>query len=97
MAKRIKNVSNRAFYQVGPVWQDATFDDKKQTQVVKVKLYSPAYFALTRRNAQLAKWASVGDNVLIAANATQAVQFSADGKENLTDKEVDALAGPAQK
>jgi Ca-activated chloride channel family protein len=97
LAKRIKNASNRAFYQVGPVWQDATYDAKKQKELVKVKLYSPAYFALTRRNAQLAKWAAVGENVIIAANATQAIQFSNEGKENLTEKEIDQLAGPAKK
>ncbi|MBC7808672.1 MAG: hypothetical protein H7145_21265, partial [Akkermansiaceae bacterium] len=79
--------------QRGNQWTDATYDVKKQKQIVKVKLYSPAYFALTRRNADFAKWASLGDDVVITANATQAVQFAVDGKETLTDAEVKALAG----
>ncbi|HVK06819.1 MAG TPA: hypothetical protein VM490_25360, partial [Armatimonadaceae bacterium] len=93
LSKRIQNVASRTFYQVGPVWRDATFDEKKQKEVVKVKLYSPAYFALTRRNAAFAKWAALGDQVLITANASQAVQFGSEGRESLTEKELDALAG----
>jgi Ca-activated chloride channel family protein len=93
LAKRIQNVASRTFYQVGPVWTDANFDKAKQKEIVKVKLYSSAYFALTRRNADLAKWAALGDQVLIAANAKQALEFGTEGKETLTDAEVTALAG----
>jgi len=92
-ARRIQNVALRTFYQVGPVWTDATYDAKKQKEVVKIKLYSTAYFALTRRNADFARWAALGSQVLIAANATQAVQFGEDGKESLSDAEIQALAG----
>ncbi|MBC7808481.1 MAG: VWA domain-containing protein, partial [Akkermansiaceae bacterium] len=93
LAKRVQNVNQRTFVQRGNQWTDATYDVKKQKQIVKVKLYSPAYFALTRRNADFAKWASLGNDVVITANATQAVQFAVDGKETLTDAEVKALAG----
>lgn len=93
LAKRVQNVNQRTFIQNGAQWTDATYDAKKQKQIVKVKLYSPAYFALTRRNADFAKWAALGSDVVITANATQAVQFAADGKESLTDAEVKALAG----
>lgn len=93
LARRVQNVAARTFFQVGANWTDATYDAKKQTQVVKVKLYSPAYFALTRRNADLAKWAALGPQVLVRANATQAIQFGDDGKEALTEAEVKALAG----
>ncbi|MES2461119.1 MAG: VIT and VWA domain-containing protein, partial [Armatimonadota bacterium] len=92
-AQRIQNVASRTFYQVGPVWTDANFDKAKQKEIVRVKLYSDAYFALTRRNADLAKWAALGDQVLIAANAKQALQFGLEGKESLTESEVIALAG----
>lgn len=93
LAQRVQNVARRTFFQVGPIWTDATFDAKKQKEIVTVKLYSPAYFALTRRNADLAKWAALGPQVLVAANATQAIQFGETGKETLTDAEVLALAG----
>jgi Ca-activated chloride channel family protein len=93
VAKRIQNVASRTFYQVGPLWTDANFDKARQKEIVKVKLYSDAYFALTRRNTDLAKWAALGDQVLIAANAKQAVQFGSEGKETLTEAEVISLAG----
>ena len=44
-----------------------------------------------RRSGDWAKWAAVGENVVVVANAKQAIQFSEDGKEKLTDKELDAL------
>jgi Ca-activated chloride channel family protein len=93
LARQIQNVASRTFYNRANIWTDAGFDAAKQKQVVKVKAFSPAYFALTRRNADLAKWAAVGDQVLIAVNATQAVQFGPEGKETLTEAEVKALAG----
>jgi Ca-activated chloride channel family protein len=93
VAKRIQNVAQRTFYQQGKQWTDATYDPKKQKEVVKIKLYSPAYFALTRRNADFAKWASLGNTVLITANGKQAVLFSDMGKENLSEAELKALAG----
>jgi hypothetical protein len=39
------------------------------------------------------KWAALGDEVLVAANATQAVRFGPTGKETLTEAELKALAG----
>ncbi|MDX1932390.1 MAG: VIT domain-containing protein [Capsulimonadales bacterium] len=95
MAERIRNAGSRAFYRTGngDVWQDATYDAKKQKEIVRIKVYSPAYFALIRRNRDIARWASVGETVLFVANATQAVRFGTDGKETLTAAEVTALAG----
>lgn len=92
-AKQLQNVSQRTFVQNGKQWQDVTYDAKKQKELVKIKLYSPAYFDLTRRNASFAKWAALGNNVLIVANTTQAIQFGEEGKEKLTDAELNALAG----
>ncbi len=93
LAKRVQNIAQRTFVQNGSQWTDATYDAKKQKEIVKVKQYSPAYFALTRRNADFAKWAALGGNVLIAANRAQAVQFGDTGVETLSDAQVTALAG----
>ena len=93
MLRQVQNVNSRAFYQNAGHWQDATYDPKKQKEIVKIKLYSDAYFALTRRNADFARWAALGENVLVAANSTQAVQFGNEGKEKLTDSEIRQLAG----
>ena len=92
IAQKLQTVGTRSFYLVNAVWTDATYDAAKQKEIIKIKAFSPAYFALTRRSADWAKWASVGDNVLIAANKTQAVQMGATGKETLTSTEIDALA-----
>jgi hypothetical protein len=93
LARRIQNVAGRTFYQVGSVWTDATYDAKKQNEIVKVKLYSPAYFALVRRNGDLARWAALGPQVLVRVSATQAVQFGDAGKETLTEAEITQWAG----
>lgn len=93
LARQVQTVNSRAFYQNAGTWQDATYDPKKQKEIVKIKAFSPAYFALTRRNADFARWAALGENVLVAANSTQAVQFGPDGKEKLTDAELRQLAG----
>jgi hypothetical protein len=90
-ARRVQRVASRTFYQNGTRWEDATFDAKKQKEIVKIKAFSPAYFALMKRNSSFAKWAALGEDVLITANATQAIQFGKDGKEELTQKELDDL------
>jgi Ca-activated chloride channel homolog len=91
--QRIQYVGSRAFYQRGKSWEDGTFDSKKQTEVVKIKLYSDAYFALVRRSGDWAKWAAVGEEVIVVANKKQAIQFGEEGKEKLTDKELTELLG----
>jgi Ca-activated chloride channel family protein len=93
-ARRLRYVARRTFVQQGTIWQDTRYDAAKQTQRVRVQLYSPAYFALVRRNPDIARWAALGQSVLIAANATQALEFGSDGQETLTDAEVSALASP---
>ncbi len=89
-AQRLRRVSGRTFWQNGTLWQDATYDPKKQTELIKIKPFSDAYFALTRRSKPFAQWAALGQ-ALIAVNAKQAVALSDDGKETLTDREADAL------
>lgn len=92
-AQQIQYANNRAFYQRGSQWEDSKYDPKKQTELVKIKLYSDAYFALVRRSSAWAKWASVGENVIVTANAKQAILFSNEGKEKLTDAELTQLVG----
>ncbi|MBB6048660.1 VIT and vWA domain-containing protein [Armatimonas rosea] len=92
-ARRIQYAGNRAFYQRGASWEDATYDPKKQTEVVKIKLFSDAYFAVLKRGGEWAKWAAVGESVLVVANNKQAIQFGEQGKERLTEKELTELLG----
>jgi Ca-activated chloride channel homolog len=89
-AQRLRRVAGRTFWQNGPLWQDAGYDPKKQTELVKIKPFSEAYFALTRRSKPFAQWAAVGQAIIVV-NAKQAVALSDDGKETLTDREADAL------
>ena len=91
ITRKLQTVGTRSFYLVNAVWTDATYNATQQKEIVKIKAFSPAYFALTRRSSDWAKWASVGDAVLISANQTQAVQFGDTGKETLTDAELNAL------
>ena len=93
-SQRIQRVKSRTFYSNGKQWQDAGYDAKKQKEIVKIKLYSDAYFSLTRRKPDMARWAALGEDVLIVANAKQAIQFGTEGKEELTEKEIKALLTP---
>lgn len=89
-SRQLRRVAGRTFWQNGAQWQDANYDPKKQTEQVRVKPFSDAYFALTRRSKAFAQWAALGEAV-IAVNARQAVVLADDGKDSLSDKEADAL------
>lgn len=88
--QRLRRVAGRTFWQNGAQWQDANYDPKKQTEQVKIKPFSDAYFALTRRSKPFAQWAAVGQAIIVM-NAKQAVVLTDDGKEKLSDDEADAL------
>lgn len=89
-AQRLRRIAGRTFYQNGANWEDARFDAKKQTELVKVKPFSDAYFALARRSKPFAQWAALGQVTLVLTDK-RALQLMDDGKETLTDKEADDL------
>lgn len=88
----VQAVNDRTFYlQANNVWQDNTFDPKKQN-VTKIQAFSEAHFALLKAVPALAAYSSVGEEVIIRIGAN-AVQIGKEGKETLTAAELKALAG----
>ena len=92
-AQRIQRIARRTFYQRGEIWEDAGYDPKKQTEAIRIKPFSDAYFALARRSQPFAQWAALG-SVTLAIGASRALTLAVDGRETLTEKETeDLLAG----
>lgn len=86
----VQAVNDRTFYlQANNVWQDHSFDPKKQT-VTKIQAFSEAHFALLKAVPALAAYSSVGDEVLVRVG-NNAVQIGKEGKETLTPAELKAL------
>ena len=88
----VQAVNDRTFYlQANNVWQDRSFDAKKQT-VTKIQAFSEAHFALLKAVPTLAAYSSVGDEVIVRVGGN-AVQIGKEGKETLTAAEIKNLAG----
>jgi Ca-activated chloride channel family protein len=86
----VQAVNDRTFYlQSNNVWQDHSFDPKKQS-VTRIQAFSEAHFALLKAVPALAAYSSVGDEVIIRVGSN-AVQIGKDGKAKLTDAELKAL------
>ena len=60
----VKSVEGKTFLLKNGVWTDTLFDAKKNLKSENVKFASPRYFELAR-NAQFAKWLSVGQRVIV--------------------------------
>ncbi|HZO89126.1 MAG TPA: VIT domain-containing protein [Chthonomonadaceae bacterium] len=89
-AVTVQAVADKTFYrQANNVWQDNAYDAKKQ-QLVKIRAFSDAHFALLRAVPQLASYSSVGDEVIVRLGRN-AVQIGSTGKEKLTSAELKDL------
>ena len=94
-SQRLRRIARRTFYQKDALWQDASYDPKKQTELIKIKPFSDAYFALARRSKPFAQWAALG-NVTLSVSATRGLQLTDESgsRETLSEKEAsDLLAG----
>lgn len=88
----VQAVKDRTFYlQANKVWQDHSYDAKKQT-LTKIQAFSAAHFALLKAEPSLAAYSSVGDEVIIRIGGN-AVQIGQEGKETLTATELKTLTG----
>lgn len=85
---RVQSVAGRAFYRRGAIW----FDDKYRSgeKVVQVRALSDAHFQLLHALPALNKYAAVGDEVILDLGKV-AVQIGAQGKEKLTDSDLQEL------
>ncbi len=87
---RVQNVAGRTFYKRGNVWFDNGYPSGRK--VFLVKNLSDAHFQLIHALPSLAKYAAVGDEVVIDLGKT-AVQLGNQGKEKLTEAELREITG----
>ncbi|HEY2895866.1 MAG TPA: VIT domain-containing protein [Gemmatimonadaceae bacterium] len=84
----LKRAGNRIFAHRNDRWTDISF--KPDTKIVKIKPFSPAYFAVLDAIPDLRAAFAVGDKVLVSGKRV-AIEVSADGAESLGDAELRSL------
>ncbi|MCS7187651.1 MAG: VWA domain-containing protein, partial [Armatimonadota bacterium] len=83
-------VADRTFAQKGKQWIDLRFDPQKH-QVIKIQQFSKAVLQLVQIRPDLAKFVSLGEEVVIVADEKLAVQIGAEGKTELSGEDVKLL------
>ena len=85
-----RNVYGRNCVEVGGVWIDEGFDPK--APVLTVKAQSDAYFKLLERDKKLKEVFQLGNHLVwVAPSGTALVIDTNDGKDKLSDEEIDKL------
>jgi Ca-activated chloride channel family protein len=85
-----RNVNGRSCMEIGGVWIDEKFDAKMPTVVVKAQ--SDAYFRILERHAKVRDVFKLGNHIVwVAPNGAALVIDTNDGKEKLSDEEIDKL------
>jgi Ca-activated chloride channel family protein len=85
-----RNIGGRNCTEIGGVWIDEGFTDK--TPVVTVKAQSDAYFRILERHAQVKDVFQLGNHLVwLTPSGTALVIDMSDGKDKLTDEEIDRL------
>jgi Ca-activated chloride channel family protein len=85
----VQRIDGRTFYLYLGFWVDQDFTEK--LPLVKVKYLSDAYFKLLEKLPALKNAFALGERVIVVVNGT-AIAVQAEGKEPLTDEELNALA-----
>jgi Ca-activated chloride channel family protein len=86
----LRSVGNRNCLELGGVWIDEGFNDK--TKLVTVKAMSDAYFKMLERQPILKEVFKLGNHLVwITPSGTALVIDTTDGKEQLSDEEIDRL------
>jgi Ca-activated chloride channel family protein len=81
----IMNVENKTFFNKNGLWVDSEYEGKMET--IKIEKFSSAYFKLLTKNPKIAKYLSLGDNVIVVLNHT-AIEIGEKGKTDLSDLEL---------
>jgi Ca-activated chloride channel family protein len=89
-ATALRRVASRNCMELGGVWIDEGFNEKTPTLAIKAQ--SPAYFRILERQPQMKEVFQLGNHVLwITPNGTGLVIDTTDGKDRVSDREIDAL------
>lgn len=84
----VQNVARRTFYQRGQFWEDTGVGENQS--FTRVKQFSDAHFALLKRYPKLAQYSQLG-NVRVTLENHNGIEIGPEGKDQLTDAEIDAL------
>jgi Ca-activated chloride channel family protein len=85
-----KRVGNRQLIEIGGVWIDDGFTDKMPTLIVKA--LSDGYFKLLERQPQVKDVLRLGNHLVwVTPSGTALIIDTNDGKDQLTDDEIDKL------
>ena len=83
---KVQSVADKTFFlQAGNVWQDQSYDAKKQ-KITEIQAFSAAHFALIKAFPHLADYSSVGEDVIVRVG-NNAIHIGAKGKDKLTEAE----------
>jgi Ca-activated chloride channel family protein len=86
----LRNAAGRNCLELGGVWIDEGFDAKMPA--LTVKAMSDAYFRILERHPEVKEAFQLGNHVVwVTPNGTALVIDTTDGKEKLTDAEIDQL------
>ncbi len=86
----LKQVNGRNCLEIGGVWIDESFDPKARTLVVKAQ--SDAYFKILQKQPKMLEVFRLGNHLVwVAPSGTALIIDTIEGKEQLDDKEIDAL------
>ncbi|MBY0523146.1 MAG: VWA domain-containing protein [Gemmataceae bacterium] len=86
----LRKVAGRTCLEIGGVWIDEGFDSK--TTTLTVKAMSEAYFRILERHPEVKEVFRLGNHVVwVTPSGIALVVDSNDGKEKLSDEEVDKL------
>jgi Ca-activated chloride channel family protein len=92
----VRCVQNRNCLNVAGVWIDEGFDPKMKT--VEIKAMSKAYFRLLRRHPEVREVFRLGNHLVwVTPNGTALVVDSRAGREEMSDRDIDALFATAKK
>ena len=86
----VRQVAGRTCLELGGVWMDEGYDAKMPA--ITVKALSDAYFRILEKQPQLKEVFRLGNHLVwVTPSGTALVVDTGDGKETLTDAEIDAL------
>jgi Ca-activated chloride channel family protein len=89
--QNLQNRGQRGFVQRQGQWQDMRYNAERDKVALQVQAYSEAHFQLSRAFPELNNFLAVSDDMIVMVNG-QAVQIGKEGKTQLTDDELKALA-----
>jgi Ca-activated chloride channel family protein len=91
----LRNVQGRNLMEVGGVWIDEGFGARQKALVVRAQ--SDAYFRMLERRPELKHVFSLGNHLVwVTPSQTALVLDTTEGKDTLSDGEIDALFAAAK-